>query len=292
MLIFLAFAQMVVTPVAGDSTYSSAALRDMVAAVAAANHSPPASLRGYQSHIETESSLLLRDSLGREHGAEIEQFATQATWDRGGRYALHVVGYRSQSVGVPYSTLSIMRAWTVPTLYGERLSLGAYLTNSRRGDTLTAVHPFAADRDSFYQFSGGDTVATLQVGSRRIPIARIRVRPRLRGRTQLAAFDGEIDIDADRMQIIRMRGQFVIAEAHAGKRDILTRLSGVVAVAYIEFVNAEVDGKYWLPAFQRTEFQASIAMFGQTRPIFRIVSTITDVSVRDSIGARLDGCPC
>ena len=83
-----------------DSTYSSEALRAMVAAVATANHEPPESLHGYQSHIETESSLIVRDTLGREHSAEVEQFATQATWKRNGPYSLHVVGYRSQSVGV------------------------------------------------------------------------------------------------------------------------------------------------------------------------------------------------
>ena len=282
MLILFAFAQLAIAQHQPDSVYSSPALRAMVAAVAAANHEPPPELRGYQSHIETESSLLLRDTLGREHTAEVEQFATQATWEREGRYQLHVVGYRSQSVGVPYSTLSIIRAWTVPSLYGERLSLGAYLTRGRDNDSLIAVHPFASDRDEYYEFSGGDTVAVLRVGSRRIPIARIRVHPLLRGRTGLAVFDGEIDIDAQRMQIIRMRGQFVVVEQRPARAALLARLAGLVPVAYIEFVNAEIGGKYWLPAFQRTEFQASIAIFGQTRPVFRIVSTISDIVVRDT----------
>jgi hypothetical protein len=276
----------IVTPTA-DSTYSTPALRRMVAAAATANQLPPPELSGYRSHIETELSLILRDTLGREHTAEVEQVATSATWNRDGRYDLHIVGYRSQSVGVPYSTLSIVRAWTVPSLYGDRLSLGAYLARSRTGDTLIAVHPFAPDRDEFYRFSGGDTVATLRVGDRRIPIARIRVRPNFHGPTRLGAFDGEIDIDADRGQIIRMRGQFVIGRESSGKREVLARAMGVVGVAYIEFVNAEVAGKYWLPAFQRTEFQASFPLLGQTRPIFRLVSTVSDIAVNDSGTARL-----
>ena len=41
-------------------------------------------------------------------------------------------------------------------------------------------------------------------------------------------------------------------------------------------------GKYWLPAFQRTEFQASFALFGQQRPVFRLVSNIGDIVVTDS----------
>jgi len=284
MLSVLLWAQLAVgTPTtSADSNYTSAALRRMVASAAASNKIPPSALRSYQSHVETELSLILRDTLGREHTAEVEQLATTATWDRGGRYELHVVGYRSQSVGVPYSTLSIVRAWTVPSLYGDRLSLGAYFARSRTGDTLIAVHPFAPDRDSFYRFSGGDTVATLRVGSRSIPIARIRVRPRFTAPTRLGAFDGEIDLDADRDQIIRMRGQFVVGREGKSKREALARAMGVVGVAYVEFVNAEVEGKYWLPAFQRTEFQANFPLLGQTRPIFRLVSSIDNIVVNDT----------
>lgn len=284
MLSALLWAQLAVgTPTTStDSNYTSAALRRMVASAAASNRIPPSALRSYQSHVETELSLILRDTLGREHTAEVEQVATTATWERGGRYELHVVGYRSQSVGVPYSTLSIVRAWTVPSLYGDRLSLGAYFARSRTGDTLIAVHPFAPDRDSFYRFSGGDTVATLRVGSRSIPIARIRVRPRFTRPTRLGAFDGEIDLDADRDQIIRMRGQFVVGREGKSKREALARAMGVVGVAYVEFVNAEVEGKYWLPAFQRTEFQANFPLLGQTRPIFRLVSSIDNIVVNDT----------
>jgi hypothetical protein len=79
-----------------DSNYSSAALRSLVAAASAANHLPPPGLRGYTSRIETESSLLIRDTIGRENSAEIEQMETAARWRRGGTYDLHVVGYRSQ----------------------------------------------------------------------------------------------------------------------------------------------------------------------------------------------------
>src|SRR5678810_912678 len=136
MLSALLWAQLAVsTPTTStDSNYTSVALRRMVASAAASNRIPPSVLRSYQSHVETELSLILRDTLGREHTAEVEQVATTATWERGGRYELHVVGYRSQSVGVPYSTLSIVRAWTVPSLYGDRLSLGAYFARSRTGD--------------------------------------------------------------------------------------------------------------------------------------------------------------
>jgi hypothetical protein len=282
MLRLFLVAQLAVTTHSVDSTYSSAALRAMVARAAIENRRPPAELQSYQSRIETEVSLILRDTLGRENTAEVEQFATAATWTRNERYDLHIIGYRSQSVGVPYSTLSIVRAWTVPTLYGERLSLGTYFASGRNRDTLTAVHPFAADRDEYYEFSGGDTVATLHTGPRAIPIARIHVRPTFRGSTRFEAFDGEIDIDADRGQIIRMRGRFVAVGGASSKRAALAKAIGIVGVAYVEFVNAQIGDRYWLPAFQRTEFQAAFPFFGQARPVFRIVSTIHDVDVSEA----------
>src|SRR4051812_2473404 len=265
------FAQLAIAQPASDSTYTTPALRAFIAAAATANRRVPDSLASYTSRIETETSLLIRDTLGREHTAEVEQMATAAHWDRAGQYDLHIVGYRSQSVGVPYSTLTIVRGWTVPSLYGERLSLGASVNRGSRKsrDSLVAVHPFARDRDAYYQFSGGDTVTTLSAGTRRIPVVRIRVHPHFRSATPLSAFDGEIDLDGERMQIVRMRGQFVTIGGHPPLAARITQATlGMTAAAYVEFVNAEVDGKYWLPAFQRTEFQAGFAAFGESRPVF------------------------
>jgi hypothetical protein len=47
----------------------------------------------------------------------------------------------------------------------------------------------------------------------------------------------------------------------------------------VEYVNSEVNGQYWLPAFQRSEFQASVAPLGSQRSIFRLVSRFVDVDV-------------
>lgn len=281
MLSLLLCAQLVVS---ADSTYSSAALRDLVGRAAKENQRPPSEFHSYTSRIETELSFILRDSLGRELTGEIEQLATAATWDRNGRYDLRIIGYRSQSVGVPYSAMSVVKGWTVPSLYGNRLSLGAYFARDRRqSDTLRAVHPFAADREQYYRFTGGDTVTILRAGDRSIPITRVNVHPAFRGATRLGAFEGEIDLDADRAQIVRMRGQFVtVGRPPSTSERILQKATGAVAVAYVEFVNAEIGGKYWLPAFQRTEFQAGFGLTGQTRPVFRLVSNIRNIAVRDS----------
>jgi hypothetical protein len=298
--------------------YSSPALREFVEAAAASNHEPPATLSGYRARVESELSLIVRDTLGRERSAQIEQVALDANWSRGSEYDLRVVGYRSQSVGVPYSALSIARAWTIPYLYGDRLTLGVDfgdLGAARRrrspadstrldsasarkaGDTVHAVHPLAADRDQFYRFRGGDTVAVLRSGQREIPIVRVHVVPVLDSAprlTRLAAFEGEIDFDATRHQIVRMRGRFLATPPPRRNRLSLSRLPGVVAVAYVELVNAEVNGRYWLPAFQRSEFQASFAPLGAERSVFRVVSRFYDLDVEqrgDSEGTILAGAP-
>ena len=283
---------------ARTATYSSPALEAFIAAAVVANRVPPPELLGYGARVESELSLLVRDTLGRERIAQVEQVAMSASWQRGADYHLRVLGYRSQTVGVPYSALSIARSWTVPFLYGDRLALGVDVgqdgvrakpkavadstRRSSRGDTLRAIHPLATDRASYYRYSGGDTVAVLHSRTRAIPIARVRVSPRLDSvpeGEQISAFDGEIDFDAERHEVVRMRGQFVASAARRGSRFSPRRLPGIVAVAYVEFVNAEVEGRYWLPAFQRSEFQGTFAPLGAERSIFRLVSRFRDVDV-------------
>ena len=121
MLPLLLFAQI---SAAADPVYSSERVRDLVARATVANHAPPPELRGYRARVETEFSLLLRDTLGRERAAQIEQLSSNVKWARDGSYDMHVVGYRSQSLGAPVSTLSFVQGWTEPSLYGDRLALG------------------------------------------------------------------------------------------------------------------------------------------------------------------------
>ena len=291
MLVTLLLAQLAV---AQDTTYSSNAVRDLVSRAAVCNHAPPPALSGYHAHVESELSLLLRDSLGRERAAQIEQLASAIAWQRSGAYDMHVVGYRMQTLGSPISTLSFVRGWTEPTLYGERLRIGVqFLPDSapRRAaadtagrDSIQAVHPFADDRQRFYTYTGGDTVTVLRSGSRAITVVRLRVHPHLSGDTRLAAFDGEIDLDAERGQIVRMRGQFLVLGERKTGRRLLTRMPGLVGVAYVEFVNTEVNGRYWLPAYQRSEFQTTFALFGRSRAVMRIVSSFSEYATDDRLG--------
>ena len=291
MLVALLLAQLAV---AQDTTYSSNTVRDLVTRAMVSNHAPPPTLSAYHAHVESELSLLLRDSLGRERAAQIEQLASAIAWQRSGAYDMHVVGYRMQTLGSPISTLSFVRGWTEPTLYGERLRIGVqFLPDSapRRAaadtagrDSILVVHPFANDRERFYTYSGGDTVTVLRSGSRGITVVRLRVHPHLSGDTRLAAFDGEIDLDAERAQIVRMRGQFLVLGERRSGRRWLARMPGLVGVAYVEFVNTEVNGRYWLPAYQRSEFQTTFALFGRSRAVMRIVSSFSEYVPDENAG--------
>lgn len=289
---------------ATDANYSSPSLRTFVLAAARENRVPPADLAGYAANVESEIALILRDSLGRELVGQVEQLAARADWNRDGAYQVHVVGFRSQHLGSPYSALTFTRMYTVPTLYGNRLVIGMNdgLPRTRKDTVLAlraahrdslagrerfrAVHPLATDRDRYYRFSGGDTVATVYLRGRAIRLTRITVEPVRRSGSNFLGFRGELFFDADRQQLVRMRGH--LEDATPDARPLLARTTGAVAVAFMEFENVEVDGRYWLPAYQRTEFQGQVALLGETRSIYRLVSRFSDYAIRrDSAGQLL-----
>jgi hypothetical protein len=281
-----------------DSVYATAALRDFVARAAIQNRAPPLSLTGYDATVETELALILRDSLGREAVGQIEQLAAQAAWERSGRYELHVVGFRSQSLGAPYSALTFTRMYTVPTLYGNRLFVGmndglprtradtvAARRRMRRDtaagrDRFRAIHPLAFDRDGFYRFTGGDTVATMYSLDRVIRVVRVEVTAIKGPTSNFVAFVGELDFDADRHQLVRMRGR--LENVTTAKDPFMARRTGAVAIAYLEFENAEINGRYWLPNYERSEFQAQMGLLGDVRPIYRIVSRFRNYRLHET----------
>lgn len=295
---------------AADSVYSTAALRAFVEQASIANRAPPPSLAGYRAHVESELALILRDSLGREIVGQIEQIAARAEWERfTGKYDLHVVGFRSQSAGAPYSALTWTKMYTVPTLYGNRLFIGlndgvawtrrdSNLVRRRaREDSLAGrarrrvIHPLAADRDRYYRFSGGDTVATIYSRGRAIRIVRVYVDTVRFAQANYFAFVGELDFDADRHQLVRMRGRL---EDVTTRRDpLFVRTMGAQAAAYLEYENAEINGQYWLPAYQRSEFQAQMGMLGDVRPVYRIISRFREYQTTDTVVplAGMDSLP-
>jgi hypothetical protein len=276
-------------PAANDSIYSSPALRRLVERASELNRRVPDSLRTYRAKVESEMAFIARQADGIEQTFTVEQTASNVQWDRSGGYEQRVIGYRSQSLGLTISAAGLFRqAWTVPILYGNRISLlfgqdsmRPRSVRRKRSDIVVAVHPFAADRDEVYHFSGGDTIVIIHPGGRSIPVVRIQVKPQAGRLTrQMTVFDGDIEVDEQRAQIVRMRGRFVTIGPSTKARSRLFA-SRIEAVAYVELENGEFDQAYWLPTYQRIEAQASIAFLGDQRGIFRVVSHFRGYVVND-----------
>jgi hypothetical protein len=272
---------------AQPSLIDSSALTTFLTEAARVNAQIPARLRAYRARVETEMSIVVLDSGGRERTTQLEQIASDVRWRAPDRYDQRVIGYRSQSIGPTFSLMSFFGGWTVPTLYGNRLQLGVMAaTDPNKVDAASrrslAIHPLGANRDQYYGYEGGDTAVTLYSSARRIPIAHVGVTPRPGASGDAILFLGEMYLDADWKQIVRMRGRLV--EVRNGKVTISagSRIPGVSGASFVELVNQEVNGEYWLPAFQRTEIQARIALFGDFRTIVRIVSRFEDYRPNDS----------
>lgn len=271
----------------GARRLDSVALATLLADAARVNSRIPQLLLAYRARIESEMSLVVLDSGGVERTVQLEQVASDVRWRAPDRYDQRVIGYREQSVGPMFSLMSFFGGWTIPTLYGNRLQLGVTSASDPNtsatvmGQSL-AIHPLAPNRDTYYLYEGGDTAVTLVSNGRQIPIVSVRVTPRPNAPGDAILFYGEMYLDADWKQIVRMRGRLV--EVHGGKVTIKagSRLPGVSGASFVELVNSEVNGQYWLPAFQRTEIEGRIGLFGDFRSILRIVSRFNDYRVNDS----------
>ncbi len=309
--LFLVAVMQGVVPPPPDSVYSTTRVRHLVERASVSNRRVPDGLAEYEARVESEMAFIARQPDGIEQTFTVEQAATTVHWERSGQFEQRVVGYRSQSVGVTISAVGLFRqAWVVPILYGNRMALLFGEQDStrrsspgqrRRANAVVAVHPFAEDRERLYRFSGGDTIVTIRPGGREIPIVRIHVEPYGGSLTrQTTAFRGDIELDEQRAQIVRMRGYFETVGPRSRSRSRLVA-SQVEAIAYVELENGEFEQRYWLPTYQRVEAQAAIALLGDQRAVFRVISrfrnmtvnaprsTTTVTSVGDSVpGGRTD----
>lgn len=265
---------------------SMPALLALLTAAARVNSQVPDRLRAYHARVESEMSIVILDSGSRERTAQLEQVASDVRWRAPNRYDQRVVGYRAQAVGPTFSLMSLFGGWTVPTLYGNSLQLGltGVSANSSQSSARQsiAVHPLAPSRNAYYEFKGGDTAVTLFSNGRKIPIVRVRVIPRAGAPGDAILFFGDMYLDADWKQIVRMRGRLVEMRNGVVTIKAGSRLPGVSGASFVELVNVEVNGQYWLPAYQRTEIQARIALFGDFRSLIRVVSRFKEYRVNDS----------
>ena len=174
----------------GDSIYASVALRETVARAAAINRVVPPALAAYQAHVETEMALILVDTLGRERTGQVEQMGGTVRWRPDSGFFTHIEGYRTQSSGFPISMIGVIRNWTVPMLYGQRLLLGLDFSvppeegttrTRRRRDTLRAVHRFRGEIGSCTTASAAATPSApsprRRVACRSYAFSSIRISP-------------------------------------------------------------------------------------------------------------------
>ncbi|HWZ59683.1 MAG TPA: hypothetical protein VNW46_11970 [Gemmatimonadaceae bacterium] len=267
-----------------DSIYATPALRAVVALAADHNRRPPPTLQSYRARIESELAALVRRADGTEGTIEIEQVASDARWRRSGTYEQHIIGYRAQLAALAPSLVGLVRqSWTVPVLYGNRLSLLFGVDTSRaarsRDSTIVVMHPLAEDRERIYRYTGGDTVATLRVpgAARAIPLVRVHVEPSAHLRTRALVFRGDLYLDATTDQLVRMRGVFALVDGHRGLRAVVLQ-----SVFVIDLTNAEIDGAYWLPADQRIEAQVASPFAGTGRIVVRVRSHYSRYVVNDT----------
>lgn len=283
------------TPAPVADVYASPALAELVRRASERNRNAPAALRGYRARVTSEIAVVSRREDGTEAVAAVEQLASAVHWRRPGIFDQEVIGYRAQALGPNVSALTYVdRPWLVPSLYGNRMALFFGRDTSARGERrrrraeerrerrnrppLLAVHPLAEDREAVYRFAGGDTVATVHVNGRAIPIVRVLVEPREDARGRRLVFRGELDLDGTRHEVVRMRGQFLTYEERLTLRDRLQRLVAE-PLAFVELENQELEGRYWLPARQRLELQAVLPIAGDARGILRVQSTFRDMAL-------------
>jgi hypothetical protein len=281
-----------------QSAYTSLSLRELVERAAERNRVLPRELASYRARVESEIAVLLRRADGEEAAVSIEQAQNHVQWQRSGEFTQHVTGYRSRAAGPALSSFAFLRKpWAIPTLYGNQLtlffgqdsSLGPLREDS--GDEVAvparprgtlAVHPFSARRDEVYDFSGGDTVAVLQTRERAITIVRVVVEPKPeQTEFPVVVFRGEINLDAELSEIVRMRGQFITLGRRGPKRERLLVLPMSVA-AYVDLESVLIGGRYWLPRYQRIERHVNVSGLAEGRTVFRIVSRFGEHRITQS----------
>lgn len=289
-LMLVAQQQPAVLRSSAPSIYESSAVEALVERAASANRSVPAGLRSYRARVETELSFVRAEPDGRETMLQLEQIASDLYWRADGGFTQQLLGYRSQTLGATFSGLSFFDVpWLVPTLYGERLDLvrtGApEYTDQGLLLRRRAIHPFSGVREDVYRFSGGDTVETIRLPQRTIHIVRVVIEPRAQPERPTLLFHGHIDLDAERLHIVRMEGRLIPA---GRPRSVLNLFAE--GVLFVRFETAEYDEQYWLPRQQRFEAQA-VSRLGEGRVLFRAVSRFVDVFTNDPVAEQIAGDP-
>lgn len=267
----------------------------LVEAAAARYREPGEGVVPFSARIDSEIGVLVRQPSGEEILTGVEQVAGLVTWSIDGDLVQSVTAYRSRFSGPALSTLTYIRGpWVVAPLAGDRVSMAmasepSAVPESESEDTTvqrptgieatdasgrsrkmsSMVNPLGFDRGAYYRFSGGDTVLTLRLPTRTIPVVRIAVEPKVASNDVLL-FRGEIHIDALGHGVVRMRGEVL---APSRPRRFLTRVMRATMEPrlFVDLENEFGDRGAWLPHRQWIEIEAGSPLTDESAT-FRIVT--------------------
>ncbi len=266
------------------ASYSSQALRDVIARAEAANARPPESLRGYTARYESEVALikLLPDRI--QGASTIEQTAGVFTWIADSGYGQHQLGYRVVTTGVPLpGSAALSNGWIIPTLTGPRIDLFGSSSGAKTavgadssGD-YSAWSPLGPDRERYYRFEGGDTVTIAFPTGAPQRVVRVEVWPLEAGATREKIFRGELYLDPETGILRRLKGQFLTigGPPESGRAKFLNKLAINGSVA--DIVTTEVPGAGWLPTYQRIDLEVLIPLTTESWSILRVMSRLGEI---------------
>ncbi len=288
-----------------DSTYSSPGVRELVEAAAARHRVAERRTARYASEIESEIGLLLVAPNGEQILTGVEQVAGRVTWSNRGRLVQSLTAYRSRFAGPALSTLTYIRGpWVVGPLVGDRVPLALAADSARPSDEEVGrgeapapegeatdasgrtrklpvlVSPLASDREAFYRLSGGDTVLTLRLPDRTIPVVRVAVEP-IGAAADVFLLRGEIHLDAVDHGVVRLRGEVLRGNRPGGVLSRMMR-AAVQGHFFLDLENGLGDLGDWLPHRQWVELEVGSLLTDQSA-VLRFVT--------DFAAATLDSAP-
>jgi hypothetical protein len=273
---------------AGDSSYSSPALRALVSRVAAHNELPPPALRAYAAKFESELAVVKGLPGPIEGTVTVDQVGGEFHWDRIKGYGQHHVGYRQETTGVPLPTSSFLYSgWVIPNLYGPELKTfgnessepTVSITATPKGAEVKVISPLAPDRERIYRFTGGDTVtlAFPEGPAERLILIHVEPREDLATRTQV--FRGDFYLALGTEELRRVRGQLMSAGGPppSGKAKLVSGL--VPNSSVVDVINREVPGAGLVPVYQRIDLLVVLPFALDMQGAVRIVTRLRDVQV-------------
>ncbi len=269
-----------------DSTYSSPAVRELVARAAARSAGAAGERRSFRAHFES-SVAVVRTAPERVEGASsIEQIAGTYRARTGGFFEQHREGYRVITTGVPLPGGSLLRnGWIAPPLDGEWLNL---LVASQPLDSMLAPpdssalpadpnpRPLSAERERLYRYRGGDTVWTETPDGERLRLVRIEVWPIEPAPAQARVFRGDLYLDPLTADLRRVRGQlFTVGGPPPRLRSRVTQLA-VPGARLVDLVFTEVPGAGMVPTWQWIELRVQLPLEVEGFTALRVTTRLTD----------------